>query len=151
MICGICNENEAKYRCPRCNVHYCSLVCFKGPNHVHLEAEKPTQADKPETDANQKSSIKNESANNSNLFGRIASDPQIQSMLKYKSLQFHLSVISKILDDPQISGEQTTAGRREVANAKLTQLRGGGSEENELVEDFAARVLEIMEENKREK
>lgn len=138
MICGICKEIEAKYRCPKCNVHYCSIGCFKGPNHIHTENEKPVQKN-----ANDEKSIEN---NSSDLYARIASDTQIQSMLKFKSLQFHLSVILKILDDPQVSGEQTSAGRREVANAKLTQLREGGVEENELVEDFVTRVLEMMEE-----
>lgn len=150
MICGICDENEAKYRCPKCNVHYCSLGCFKGPKHVHTESEKLVQNNAIKTDANpeKSSTTNNESSLNVDLYARIVSDAQILSMLKFKSLQFHLSVILKILDDPQVSREQTSAGRREVANAKLTQLREGGSEENELVEDFVARVLELM--NKKE-
>lgn len=108
---------------------------------MHSENEKPVQKN-----ANYEKSIEN---NSSDLYARIASDTQIQSMLKFKSLQFHLSVILKILDDPQVSGEQTSAGRREVANAKLTQLREGGVEENELVEDFVVRVLEMMEKGTR--
>ncbi|GFY75636.1 zinc finger HIT domain-containing protein 3 [Trichonephila inaurata madagascariensis] len=27
--CGICNENESKYKCPVCLVRYCSVACYK--------------------------------------------------------------------------------------------------------------------------
>ncbi|WVW79523.1 hypothetical protein I302_101492 [Kwoniella bestiolae CBS 10118] len=32
-ICGICRKNESKYVCPRCNVLYCSLDCFRDESH----------------------------------------------------------------------------------------------------------------------
>ncbi|XP_077971853.1 uncharacterized protein LOC120345525 isoform X2 [Styela clava] len=31
--CGICKEAAGKYTCPRCNVSYCSLGCFKHQTH----------------------------------------------------------------------------------------------------------------------
>lgn len=136
MLCGICSVQEAKYRCPKCSVQYCSLLCFKSEAHVHTEntekpAEEPVVADQP--------------VSTNSIYERIAQDEQIRSMLRYDSLKFHLSVICQILDDPQLSGESTASARREVANAKLTQLREGGVEENELVEDFVSRVLYLME------
>jgi len=27
--CLVCDETDAKYRCPKCKIVYCSLVCFK--------------------------------------------------------------------------------------------------------------------------
>ena len=27
--CTICNTDQSKYRCPKCNTEYCSLKCFK--------------------------------------------------------------------------------------------------------------------------
>ena len=35
MICGICKEQESKYKCPKCSVTYCSIKCYKSPEHSH--------------------------------------------------------------------------------------------------------------------
>ncbi|XP_045770610.1 zinc finger HIT domain-containing protein 2 [Maniola jurtina] len=32
-LCGLCNENPSKYCCPRCEVFYCSLNCYKSEKH----------------------------------------------------------------------------------------------------------------------
>ncbi|KAF9436598.1 hypothetical protein BGZ76_003510 [Entomortierella beljakovae] len=32
--CGICNDQLFKYICPRCNLRYCSLTCYKDKSHV---------------------------------------------------------------------------------------------------------------------
>lgn len=28
-LCQVCKETEKKYQCPKCEIKYCSLVCFK--------------------------------------------------------------------------------------------------------------------------
>ncbi|OWZ38942.1 hypothetical protein C351_04034 [Cryptococcus neoformans c8] len=38
-VCGICGKNDSKYTCPRCNVAYCSLDCFK--NESHAQCSEP--------------------------------------------------------------------------------------------------------------
>ena len=32
--CQLCLKNASKYTCPRCNVKYCSLDCYRGRKHV---------------------------------------------------------------------------------------------------------------------
>ena len=32
-VCDICLQSEAKYSCPRCNLSYCGLQCYKCPAH----------------------------------------------------------------------------------------------------------------------
>ncbi|KAG2187811.1 hypothetical protein INT44_005501 [Umbelopsis vinacea] len=32
--CGICQSMSPRYRCPRCNVQYCSLKCYKDEKHA---------------------------------------------------------------------------------------------------------------------
>lgn len=32
-VCGFCKENSGIYTCPRCNVNYCSVPCYRSPNH----------------------------------------------------------------------------------------------------------------------
>ncbi|KAG9248194.1 hypothetical protein BJ878DRAFT_77295 [Calycina marina] len=38
-VCGVCNESKAKYKCPQCNLPYCSVPCHKvhQPTHPPLE------------------------------------------------------------------------------------------------------------------
>ncbi|XP_039752699.1 zinc finger HIT domain-containing protein 2 [Pararge aegeria] len=33
-LCGLCDENLSKYCCPRCEVFYCSLDCYKSERHA---------------------------------------------------------------------------------------------------------------------
>ncbi|KAL1916313.1 uncharacterized protein VTP21DRAFT_5930 [Calcarisporiella thermophila] len=33
ILCGICQSQFAKYSCPRCNLRYCSLSCYKSKKH----------------------------------------------------------------------------------------------------------------------
>lgn len=138
-ICGICNVNESKYKCPKCNVNYCSIGCFKDPVHIHERIDETDKAD----EENKEVLLTDESASK---FDKLINDSQIQSMLKFKSLQFHLSVILKIINDASITGESVLENRKEIANLKLTNLRSGGLEQNELVEDFVERVLFLLNE-----
>lgn len=32
-LCTICNENPQQYTCPKCNISYCSLNCYKSEKH----------------------------------------------------------------------------------------------------------------------
>ncbi|KAM0786710.1 hypothetical protein ACM66B_002152 [Microbotryomycetes sp. NB124-2] len=32
-ICGICKAQVSRYTCPKCNLHYCSLQCYRSPQH----------------------------------------------------------------------------------------------------------------------
>lgn len=139
-ICGICNANESKYKCPKCSVNYCSIGCFKGAGHTHERIEEKENAEHE----NKVVLLTDEPASK---FDKLIKDSEIQSMLKYKSLQFHLSVILKIINDASITGESMLENRKEIANLKLTNLRSGGLEQNELVEDFVERVLFLLNED----
>lgn len=34
LLCNICSDSIAKYTCPRCNVRYCSVDCYKSRSHL---------------------------------------------------------------------------------------------------------------------
>ncbi|XP_033757836.1 zinc finger HIT domain-containing protein 2-like [Pecten maximus] len=34
VVCPLCLKNDAKYTCPRCNIRYCSVLCYKGQKHM---------------------------------------------------------------------------------------------------------------------
>ncbi|KAF2829987.1 hypothetical protein CC86DRAFT_392010 [Ophiobolus disseminans] len=41
LLCGVCNTEPKKYKCPTCGLPYCSLQCFKSHKPTHPE---PTSA-----------------------------------------------------------------------------------------------------------
>eukprot|EP00058_Branchiostoma_floridae_P005506 XP_002590994.1 hypothetical protein BRAFLDRAFT_113877 [Branchiostoma floridae] len=50
VTCEVCSEQPPKYRCPRCEVRYCSLTCFKqhkvntcGEREKHVQERRRTQ------------------------------------------------------------------------------------------------------------
>jgi hypothetical protein len=75
-------------------------------------------------------------------------DEKLAYYLKFESLRLNLTAICNILQDPQLSGEESMEGRRDIALRKLRDLRVGGREANELVEEFATRLLELLDEAK---
>ncbi|KAI8349766.1 hypothetical protein B0O80DRAFT_501100 [Mortierella sp. GBAus27b] len=46
-ICGICDANPPKYKCPTCTLPYCSLACYK--KHKETPCEKPVPIPEPDT------------------------------------------------------------------------------------------------------
>ncbi|KAF3048101.1 hypothetical protein E8E12_010334 [Didymella heteroderae] len=40
-LCGVCNSEPRKYKCPSCAIPYCSLLCFKEHKPVHAN-DAPT-------------------------------------------------------------------------------------------------------------
>mmetsp|Transcript_26591 Transcript_26591/g.33221 ORF Transcript_26591/g.33221 Transcript_26591/m.33221 type:complete len:235 (+) Transcript_26591:74-778(+) len=41
-VCGVCDENQSKYRCPKCLVNYCSLHCFKQHKEKNEQSKLPS-------------------------------------------------------------------------------------------------------------
>lgn len=124
MVCR-CGA-DSKYKCPACGAPYCSVACYKEhkQNCTPVEKNQAVEGEKI----------------NKNV--PLAEDPEIERMLRYSSLRQHLKLVASILTDSSVSREQTAEGRQLVALKKLRELRKGGREENELVEEFCAYVAE---------
>ncbi|ODV96223.1 hypothetical protein PACTADRAFT_49609 [Pachysolen tannophilus NRRL Y-2460] len=158
-LCGICNSNESRYKCPKCGIKYCSVTCFKSEAHIH-DHTKETDVNgenvislEPQEDHDVESGSGTSVDDDDKLFQKLLNDPKIKALLQEKTLRFHLTVLFKILNDPKIlSKEYDKENRLEIANKKLVNLRVKGIEENELVEEFCCRVIELLEEDdKRDK
>lgn len=167
--CSICEEKQANYKCPKCLIVYCSLLCYKSPKHDHTEsqgAEEQTTKDTenqtnvknqvPEQAKIAEDTLKPEETKKGNdlqapltakeqLFAKMAQDPQIKSLLSCKSLQVHLAVLIKLLEDSLLTNEPMAENRREIANMRLCELRKGGKEENSLIEEFVERILQLQD------
>lgn len=122
----------------------CSLKC----NKTH-KAESHCTGTKPSSNLVQPPAAVSEppASSSSSRFEKLLQDPQIQYYLSHESLKVHLRAVYEILNNPQLSGEQTSDGRRSVALKKLRELRVGGIESNELVEEFVCRVLDLLDED----
>lgn len=136
MLCEICVAQAHKYKCPKCGIRYCSIGCFRSESHNH-EATAEVQNSR-QTDKQEEGTV--------DEFEKVLQDGLIKKMLGYRALHFHLSVVMRIMKDTSFSGEGTEEARRELANMKLTALRSGGVEENELAEEFCSRVIELLQE-----
>ncbi|OBA24179.1 hypothetical protein METBIDRAFT_10343 [Metschnikowia bicuspidata var. bicuspidata NRRL YB-4993] len=139
--CAICTENQAKYKCPTCSVDYCSLVCFKNAKHSHFSITKPALEERPVSPRPVSPVPREIGQTLTQIFEKIARDPVIKSLLQYKALQVHLSILLKLLLDSLLTREPIYENRKEIVNMRLCELRMGGPEENELVEEFVQRVL----------
>ncbi|KAG5363522.1 Protein HIT1 [Yarrowia sp. B02] len=147
--CAFCDQ-ESKYTCPKCQSKYCSLVCFKKETHtakhgVKEEDQKEQAPDQSEKEPDQSVTEKTETPNLS-IYDPLVKDDVIQKLLSYKSTKTHLKHIATLLKDSKVSREATEEGRMEVANLGLLELRAGGENENEAIEDFCQRALALMEE-----
>lgn len=141
--CSICKSAVAKYKCPKCAVEYCSLPCFKSPVHSHAIAAAGLEPSEI-TVVHNTGVTQPPVDHGSELFRSIAADTVIQSLLGYKSLQVHLAVLLRILEDSRITNEPLAENRRDIANMRLCELRTHGKDENELVEEFVQRVLLLV-------
>lgn len=104
--------------------------------------------DKPENqDTEAQGNVDQDSSREEKVLQKILDDPQISYLLKQPALQFHISVIYDILTQTSLTQEYNKETRYEVASKKLTQLRDNGVEQNELVEEFCQRVIELLNES----
>lgn len=133
--CSFCT-NDSKYKCPKCSSLYCSIKCFKSDEHLAFDEKVSEKAPLPDIAPKVEVELQ--------PFERYANDPVISSMLKQPTLQFHLLTLLKILTDPKLTNE-TGDGKRTILNIKLNDLRSGGIDENQLVEEFIERVVYLSE------
>lgn len=135
--CGICHEQAAKYRCPKCSVKYCSLACYKDTErHNDDGQETGKQAPKPKLDE-KKDEVKMELP------------PEIRELLEYNTVKFHLAKVYRILkadagDSRDPTSSMTNDMKRQLAIDYLNTLRVGGIHHNEAIEEFCEHSLRFI-------
>lgn len=81
------------------------------------------------------------------VYDTLVKDDVIRKILSYKSTKTHLKHLATLLRDSRLARESTEEGRLEVANMGLMELRAGGEHENETIEEFCQRSLQLLAEN----
>lgn len=142
--CTICTGEKAKYKCSKCEVQYCSLKCYKSPDHKHEEVQEKKNDDDHHHHHRDDKKVKIQPPTQSTKYSDIFNDDKIKYMLSFKALQIHLRSIYEILINNSIPFEK----KQDLANEKLTSLRTTGSNENELVEEFCQYVTQLLSKSK---
>ncbi|KAI9256613.1 hypothetical protein BDA99DRAFT_143183 [Phascolomyces articulosus] len=130
VLCGICSDQESKYKCPTCKIPYCSIACFK--NHK-LE---PCQ---PVTETNESSSSilasSSESAERKQLPTDTA-DEDDTSRLTINQLTSlaHSSEVTKYLQDPQIRDWVTRIDRSNEPEKEIDIARAADPKLEEFIQ-----------------
>ena len=144
VLCGICQVEQSKYKCPKCSIAYCSLTC-KSESHTHDNLPTVTDTTSQPPQQQQQTTTTTTTTPGDDKFLKLLQDDQIKYLLNQPSLQFHLLSIIKILIDPTFTPKNSNIEQKlDIANLKLNDLRIGGIEQNELVEEFVQRCLELM-------
>lgn len=162
MQCEICQQNESKYKCPTCGIRYCSLKCYKDDEkHIHK-----TPTDGPKDDQNEKQldsnpieeKVKAEWSSEkiplklatNELNELYQNSSEIQGLLTYNTVKFHLHKVYKILSS-NVSGmapdslNMSKDMKRQLAIDYLNTLRYGGVHYNEAIEEFCQICLEKLD------
>lgn len=140
LACVICNNPGASYKCPVCLSSYCSVKCYK-EHKLQCVGKSSTTS----SDLTVACTSSNNSSSNENQFLKVWEDPKIQKFLQSSSLKFHLNTIYRLLTDQSVTREVTAEGRRTIALKKLRELRSGGREQNEQVEEFVQYFLNKLD------
>lgn len=130
----ICNLEESNYKCPKCGVLYCSLVCYKNEaKHVHNVETLVTKQSPKKTN-----SIK--TLNNDKFRKVYEESPQLKELLRYNTVKFHLNKVYKIITAGN-NGDLNTESKKQLASDYLNTLRYGGIHYNEAIEEFCQITL----------
>lgn len=150
VTCAVCAENESKYTCPKCKCRYCSLKCFRSQKHVDMDnasVAATVDVKQQEQEKVQANNVENEDISDP-MIKTLVSDRTFQSYIASPVIQFHVMTILEIINNVSLTNEYSKDGRYEIASRKLNNLRQGGVEENEYVDEFVQWLVTWLEEYK---
>lgn len=150
MLCGVCHEKESKYTCPKCECRYCSLTCFKDDKHKEMDNRAIEKHPiKEDTSEDKSKEVKTEDIQDP-MLAKLMQSSEFQEYIASPVLQFHILTVLEIINNISLTNEYSKDGRFEIASRKLNNLRLGGVEENEYVEEFVSWLLTWIENYKKE-
>ncbi|PQK17023.1 hypothetical protein BB8028_0007g02220 [Beauveria bassiana] len=103
-LCGVCQKEPPKYKCPRCYLPYCSVTCNKVHRETHPPDPEPTPAETPQaaTTTTVAAAVPTKANDRSNPFGALdsASDKLQMLFSKYPGLPQQLADIYAAMQPP---------------------------------------------------
>ncbi|KAG0681075.1 HIT domain protein [Pichia californica] len=80
------------------------------------------------------------------MLSKLCQVPKFQEYMSSPILQFHILTVLEILDNVSLTNEYSKDGRVQIASRKINDLRNGGVEANEYVDEFINWLLIWIEE-----
>ncbi|KFY40694.1 hypothetical protein V494_03374 [Pseudogymnoascus sp. VKM F-4513 (FW-928)] len=131
-VCGVCNEQQAKYKCSRCEIPYCSVACATLHRAVPCEAPVTRSLTPPAAEpATQNGSVRPlpgtvAGSTTGNIFSVLESSQKLQSLfIMYPSLRSQLrDIYSATL--PPTDGPNALGSNNDHSFPQFQRGRGGG-------------------------
>ncbi|KAM5355600.1 hypothetical protein ACJ41O_002246 [Fusarium nematophilum] len=159
-LCGVCNANPPKYKCPRCYLPYCSVAC----NKTHRENHPPDPEPKPQPEQPLPSGSQTrlpQPYDPSNPFRALESSDKLRLLfqkypnLPYQLLQIHEATLPPPESKPAIPASllkglppKKEAWNHDIGikNGKeaLRKARRAGGEEGDAVREYSELILHLM-------
>lgn len=95
-LCQVCDKDPPKYKCPKCEIHYCSLGCYKAHKDTCTPVAKPPAPDPAalasaagavETDATRTTRGNDLDRLNAGTLLKLGEDDRMIRLLKNKPLR----------------------------------------------------------------
>ncbi|RSM18780.1 hypothetical protein CDV31_002298 [Fusarium ambrosium] len=159
-LCGVCNVNPPKYKCPRCYLPYCSVACNK--THRENHPPDPEPAPKPEQpQPHQQPSEPQQPFDPSNPFRALESSEKLRQLFrKYPHLPEQLLRIhAATLPPPETKSaipasllkglppkKETWNHDIGIQNGKeaLRKARRADGEEGDAIREYTELILHLM-------
>ncbi|KAI5206893.1 hypothetical protein AUEXF2481DRAFT_7119 [Aureobasidium subglaciale EXF-2481] len=119
-ICGVCQQVESKYKCPSCQLRYCSIACYKQHKETHanhaprVQDTQPTQHAQslvPESDAPKARGALAGSSRKIDFTG-FDSDPELLRLLsRYPNLRIQLQSVYGLTLEPPPQEQRSFSSR----------------------------------------
>ncbi|KAI7272279.1 hypothetical protein KC345_g7112 [Hortaea werneckii] len=137
-LCGICTAHESKYKCPVCELRYCSLACYKQHQPLHATTFSSSSEDATTTTTTQPQSTTPSSARPPQDrrpgthrrvpridFTQFDTDPDFISLLhRYPRLKIQLQALYALTLEP--GPEDARTWSREPLPGEPAPARGAG-------------------------
>ncbi|KAL2095265.1 hypothetical protein ACEWY4_009984 [Coilia grayii] len=126
QVCGLCLSQPYSYTCPRCNIMYCSLACYRSPGHSGCSEEF------------YKESVFEE-LRNSGLTEKEGREKMHEILLRLRKNEGQMEHITEEL------GEEVEPGGTEALEllCRLAEIQASGEEKTEEVQDILLKLRDI--------
>ncbi|XP_063058871.1 zinc finger HIT domain-containing protein 2 [Engraulis encrasicolus] len=126
QVCGLCLSQPYKYTCPRCNITYCSLACYRSPGHSGCSEEF------------YKESVFEE-LKNTGLTEKESREKMHDILLRLRKNEGQMENLTEQL------GEEVEPGGPEALQllSRLAEIQASGEENTEEVQNILLRLRDI--------
>ncbi|KAJ4985399.1 HIT zinc finger [Stagonosporopsis vannaccii] len=131
-LCGVCNSEPKKYKCPTCALPYCSIACFKEHKATHAAAAPPPVAPvEPEIPQPPPPAPLPRYLKKKTDFSVLATNPKFQELLKsYPALLPTLQRVYAATIEPDEDDQRRNRGGRGFRGRGARGRGRGGRQDN---------------------